>query len=88
MATLCHNREEIEREARRLHCVPTDNRDALIALGFERMYPQVVAGYESHLWIRSVDADYHAGATGNARRRVIQRAFLAGASRHAERGRR
>jgi hypothetical protein len=39
MDALCHSREEIERMASRLPCVPTDNIDALIDLGFERMYP-------------------------------------------------
>jgi hypothetical protein len=79
METLCHNREEIERAALRLPCVPTDNRDALIALGFERMYPQVAAGYESHLWVRSVDSGCNNGANSSGRKKlVVQRAFLDG----------
>jgi hypothetical protein len=74
MNALCHTQEEIARLASRLPCVPTDNRDALIALGFERMYPQAVSGYESHLWMRSVDSGY-AGAAGG-RKLIVQRAFL------------
>ena len=80
MNALCHTREEIERFALRLPCVPTDNRDALIALGFQRMYPQVPSGYESHLWTRSVDANTIAGSSSQARKLVIQRAFLEGPS--------
>jgi hypothetical protein len=80
MDAICHSREEIERAAQRLHCVPTDNRDALIALGFERMYPQVVSGYESHLWMRPVDSGYNGGSTRNGRKLIIQRAFLDGPS--------
>lgn len=77
METLCHTQDEIERLAFRLPCVPTDNRDALLALGFERMYPQAASGYDSHLWMRAVDSGYTAGA----RKLVVQRAFLDGPSR-------
>lgn len=80
MDTLCHTQEEIERLAFRLPCVPTDNRDALVALGFERMYPQAASGYDSHLWMRSVDSGYNGGASGNARKLIVQRAFLDGSS--------
>ena len=72
METFCHTREEIERLAFRLPCVPTDNRDALIALGFERMYPQAASGYDSRLWMRSVAS----GCTTGARKLIVQRAFL------------
>ena len=75
MDALCHTQEEIERLAGRLPCVPTDNLDALIALGFERMYPQAASGYESRLWSRSMDAGYSAGSR-NGRKLVVQRAFL------------
>jgi hypothetical protein len=71
-----HNREQIEWAAVRLYCVPTDNRDALLSLGFERMYPQVASGYESHLWARSIDSDYNAGTMKKGRKLVMQRAFL------------
>jgi hypothetical protein len=74
MDALCHTREEIERVAMRLPCVPTDNRDALIELGFERMYPETASGYESRLWTRSVDSGYV--GSGSGRKLIIQRAFL------------
>jgi hypothetical protein len=76
MATLCHSLEEIERAAVRLPCVPTDNRDALVALGFERMYPQTTSGYDSHLWVRSVDSGCSTGLSRSGRKFVVQRAFL------------
>jgi hypothetical protein len=75
---LCHTREEIERLVLRLPCVPTDNRDALLELGFERMYPQVASGYESRLWMRSVDSGYAGPSKG--RKFIVQRAYLDGPS--------
>lgn len=80
MDALCHTQEEIERLAFRLSCVPTDNRDALVALGFERMYPQAVSGYDSHLWTRSVDSGYSAAQGMHGRKLIVQRAFLEGSS--------
>lgn len=76
MDALCHSAEEIERAARFMPCVPTDNRDALIALGFEREYPQVASGYESRLWVRSVEYGYHSSGSSYARKLVQQRAYL------------
>jgi hypothetical protein len=75
MDALFHSQEQIERALRRLHCVPTDNRDALLALGFQRMYPQVTSGYDSHLWVRSVDAG-SSSSLCYGRRRIMQRAYL------------
>jgi hypothetical protein len=75
MDALFHSREEIERALVRLHCVPTDNREALLALGFEPMYPQVKKGYESHLWMRSIDSG-RGSSLSNIRKLVVQRAFL------------
>jgi hypothetical protein len=73
---LCHTIEEIDRAVRGLPCVLTDNREALIALGFERMYPQCVSGYESYLWVRSVDAESLYGSSRGHKRLVMQRAYL------------
>lgn len=78
MEALCHTREEIERLASRLPCVPTDNRDALLALGFERMYPDATSGYDSRLWMRSVDAGTIGSSAGIGKKRIVQRAFLDG----------
>jgi len=75
MDALFHSREEIERALLRLHCVPTDNRDALLALGFEPMCPQITTGYKSRLWVRSIDSGY-GSAQSNGRKLVLQRAFL------------
>lgn len=77
MGVLCRTKEEIERIASRLPCVPTDNFDAMMALGFERLYPQTASGYVSHLWARSVELRSIAGA----RKLVVQRAFLNGRAR-------
>jgi hypothetical protein len=73
---LFHTIEEIGCAARRLPCVPTDNGEALIALGFERTYPQCVLGYESHLWVRSVDTESLYGSSRGHKRLVMQRAYL------------
>jgi hypothetical protein len=73
---LYHTIEEIDCAVRRLPCVPTDNREALVALGFERMYPRCVSGYESHLWVRSVDAESLYGSSRRHKRLVMQRAYL------------
>lgn len=52
----------------------TDNRDALIGLGFERAYPHVRGGYDSKIWERSVTvAPMH---RDGLRRIVRERAFL------------
>jgi hypothetical protein len=75
MDALFHSREEIERGLRRLHCVPTDNRDALLALGFQRIYPQASSGNDSHLWVRSIDSGW-GSAFGQGRKLLMQRAFL------------
>jgi hypothetical protein len=33
----------------------TDNREALLGLGFEPAYPQIRRGYESTIWERSIE---------------------------------
>jgi hypothetical protein len=52
----------------------TDNRDALLALGFERAYPQIAVGYESTIWERTVDIPRRSSA--GARMLIRERAFL------------
>jgi hypothetical protein len=84
MGVLCHSPEEIERAALRLPCVPTDNRNALVTLGFERMYPQATSGYDSHLWVRAIDSEYSSGASGSRRKLVVQRAFLDRSARKSQ----
>jgi hypothetical protein len=51
----------------------TDNPDALLALGFERAYPQARNGYDATIWERTID--HHRRPDGH---RVLarERAFL------------
>lgn len=72
-AAIVHSSDAIASLLRRGLSPITDNRDALLALGFARAYPQVARGYESTIWERSVD--YSNGAYG---RRMLarERAFL------------
>jgi hypothetical protein len=58
-----------------LHCVPTDNREALLALGFQPMYPRATKGDESRLWSRSIESGC-GSSLSNGRRLVMQRAYL------------
>lgn len=60
-----HDREEIERRLR-LRLIPeTDRRDALIELGFTRVYPQLAQGpYYRAMWTRAIEAT----ATGSGHR--------------------
>jgi hypothetical protein len=51
----------------------TDNRDALLELGFARAYPKVKKGYDATIWERSIDLPIRQDG-----RRVMarERAFL------------
>lgn len=51
----------------------TNNRDALLALGFERAYPQVRKGHDSIVWERTID---HHRRLDGARVLVRERAYL------------
>jgi hypothetical protein len=55
MATVAHLPEELVALLRRGLPPVTDNLNALLALGFERAYPQVPVGYESTIWERSIE---------------------------------
>jgi hypothetical protein len=57
MKIIVQSAEELVAILRRGLCPLTDNRDALMALGFERAYPHVRGGYESTIWERSVERD-------------------------------
>lgn len=52
---IVHFAEEFAALLRRGMSPVTDNRNILLALGFERAYPQVSRGYESTIWERSVE---------------------------------
>jgi hypothetical protein len=56
----------------------TDNQDALLALGFERAYPQARNGRDATIWERSIDRRRPDGYRVLAR----ERAFLVAATRH------
>ena len=69
-----HTAEDIARRLR-LGVVPeTDNRDALLELGFRRAYPQVKDDYHSRLWSRAVPSDRPSSA--GHMQLVIQLAYL------------
>ena len=55
MSRVVHTVEEIEIALRRGMTPETDNREALVELGFARSSPQVSLGYESMIWERSRD---------------------------------
>lgn len=50
-----HFAEELVALLRRGMNPVTDDRNVLLALGFERAYPQVSEGYESTIWERSIE---------------------------------
>jgi hypothetical protein len=55
MNLVVHVSEELVALLRRGLSPITDNRDALLALGFERAYPQVPKGRDSTIWERSIE---------------------------------
>ena len=71
--TIVHSAEDVSLLLHRGLSPITDNRDALLALGFERAYPQVRGGRESTIWERSIEG--HPRPDGH-RTRARQRAYL------------
>jgi len=71
-----HTAEEIEQLLRAGLSPITDSIDALLALGFQRSYPQARSGYESTVYERSADRGYRETAQGLRRVMICQRAFL------------
>jgi hypothetical protein len=55
MAATVHFVEDVAMLLRHGLSPVTDNRDALLELGFERAYPGVHRGYESTIWERSIE---------------------------------
>jgi hypothetical protein len=55
MKLIAQSAEELTAILRRGLSPLTDNRDALLALGFERAYPQVRKGYDATIWERTID---------------------------------
>lgn len=68
-----HSVDAIEALLRRGLSPRTDNRDALITLGFCRAYPQIRVGYESTIWERSLEMQRRPHGRGALAR---NRAFL------------
>jgi hypothetical protein len=83
-----HTRAEIERQLRHRVVPRTDNRNALLELGFTPAYPHLAHdAYYGALWMRAIDAhaDSSAGRRLDARTLVIERAFHVGVNRRARR---
>ncbi|MBD5633860.1 MAG: hypothetical protein IAI49_05220 [Candidatus Eremiobacteraeota bacterium] len=74
MTTTVHSIEAIEALLRRGATPKTDNRDALVALGFVRASPFAGEGHDQTLWERSVD---HKDRTSNGQKVLVrERAVL------------
>jgi hypothetical protein len=74
LPTTVHSIEAIEALLRRGATPKTDNRDALVALGFARSAPRAADGYDETLWERAVD---HSGRASNGQRVLVrERAIL------------
>jgi hypothetical protein len=73
MRAIVHSFEEIVAMLRPGLTPITDNRDALLALGFERSYRHVTRGYESMIWGRATELPR---TKGSPRMLVRERAFL------------
>lgn len=56
MRAIVHSAADIENLLRRGLTPITDNRTALLELGFQRAYPQIARGYEATIWERAIDA--------------------------------
>jgi hypothetical protein len=83
-----HTRPEIERQLRQRIVPCTDNREALVELGFMPAYPQLAHDvYYGALWTRTVGAhnDPAAPPRSNAKMLVVERAFHVDAERRARR---
>ncbi len=80
MNTIVHSPQEVIALLRRGLSPITDNRDALLMLGFERAYPQVHQGHDATIWERSIEAQCRADGY-----RVLarERAYLVDAHRLA-----
>jgi hypothetical protein len=72
--TTVHSPEAIENLLRRGLTPITENREALVELGFSRAYPQVARGYDATIWERAVE--HGRRASDGSRLLVRQRAIL------------
>ncbi len=86
--TTAHTRPEIERQLRHRRVPRTDNREALIELGFTPAYPQLALhAYYGALWTRAVDSPQESGPRSRSQPKtlVVERAFHVRARRPAPR---
>lgn len=79
MRAIVHSTADIENLLHRGLTPVTDNRAALLDLGFQRAYPQIVRGYDATIWERAIDATSR--SRDGSRMLVRQRALL---ETHAE----
>jgi len=83
-----HTRPEIERQLRQRIVPRTDNREALVELGFMPAYPHLLHDvYYGALWTRAVEAhnDPAAPPHSNSKMLVVERAFHVAPQRRARR---
>jgi hypothetical protein len=73
MKTIVHSPEDLVLILRRGLNPITDNRDALLELGFQRAYPQIHSVRESTIWERSIE---HGRTADGFRQFARERAFL------------
>jgi hypothetical protein len=76
-STVAHSAEEVARLLKKRLPVVTDNRSALIELGFVPAYPQCTSGCESTVWERLVDCGYRETERGIRRVVAREQAYLA-----------
>ncbi len=74
MQAIVHSAEAIQTLLRRGLTPITDNRDALVELGFERAFPQIARGQDAKVWERSIELDRR--SRDGYRMRVRERAVL------------
>jgi hypothetical protein len=75
MAQPVTTKEQLLRQLQ-LGLVPaTENREILLELGFQPLYPQAADGYHEHLWGRPVSIERR---SRGCLQMAIQRAYLAG----------
>jgi hypothetical protein len=57
-------------------CVPTDNLELLLSMGFAREFPAISSGDHAHRWIRYIDKGYQQTGATYARVQIAQHAHL------------
>ena len=73
-----HHTEDIGRMLVQGLAPITDNREALVDLGFEPAHPWATTKYERSVWERLVERTYHDARGAHHRVFIRERAFLKG----------